>query len=759
MNRRQISAAACCTLALALALVSLCGTPSDAEARDRIGHQAWANTPPLVTFVPRAGELYVAATAAQEEARSFVQIDVTGLNADAIAGSALVLHEADDGLMSANGSIVACALSDALTSDGQLASAPPSVDCSRHTVAQRSADGSWVVLLREYAGRWAAGGPVGLALIPNTPVGATYRVAFDAAQTALRDVGAASNVVPHRAITRGPTSTLSQPAVASPSLPLMSVPRTDIATAPTEPGSTPQVAPLPATLRRSAGEPGGSNAGSSVLLMLLAGLATAIVARTMLPRQGTVRRMWGGADETSRSSRQPVQGLLLVSLLLAPLLFREVIVFKAGLVMAFLVAAIGLHILVNWAGQLSLAHSVMVGLPAFAVLALSESHGISPIYLLPVAVVVGAATGMVVALPTLRAKDLQVALVTLIAGVAMSRFVFSQSWLVGDSRGRVAATPTLGPLTFSTSRSLYPVMAATLALAITAAWVLMHSKVGRGLAWIRAHPEAASTFGIPVARYRIGAYGLGGAFGGLGGGLMAMWTQRMGADAFPTTLSFTYLLVVVLSGPGFVGGVAVATVVLVGGQLFASNIFGADAAKTVDTLLAYGGPLWLITVLARYHSGLNGLGRKLMAHARQITSSKAALSGRASAFANTSLESVFAITAVVSGFFAIALAWHHISRTDQLWVQNQEILSGGGVGLGLILVGTGLMIRRESVRSQARVVALLEELLSTRDTPSATPLPATSDVSEDTVLASPAVKSPEDLIPSNGSGHRTRTVR
>jgi branched-chain amino acid transport system permease protein len=243
-----------------------------------------------------------------------------------------------------------------------------------------------------------------------------------------------------------------------------------------------------------------------------------------------------------------------IGIVLLPLLGREVIVYKAGVVLIFFVAAIGLHVLVNWAGQLSLAHASMVGLPAFCVLALSEAHGISPIYLLPVALVIGALVGAVVALPTLRAKDLQVALVTLVAGIAINRFFFTQTWLVGRAGGRAAATPRLGPLRFDTSRSLYPLLVLIVVVTVLVAWAFMHSKLARAWFWVQANPAAASAFGIPVVVYRIGAYAIGGAFGGLAGGLTVMWVQRLGQDAFPATLSFGYLLTAVLAGPGFVGG-------------------------------------------------------------------------------------------------------------------------------------------------------------------------------------------------------------
>ncbi len=81
------------------------------------------------------------------------------------------------------------------------------------------------------------------------------------------------------------------------------------------------------------------------------------------------------------------------ALTLLPLTFAEATVYKLGLVLIVVVGAIGLHVLVNWTGELSLAHATIIGFPAFVVAKLSADHALSPLYLLPVGVLAGAAVG------------------------------------------------------------------------------------------------------------------------------------------------------------------------------------------------------------------------------------------------------------------------------------------------------------------------------------------------------------------------------
>lgn len=365
--------------------------------------------------------------------------------------------------------------------------------------------------------------------------------------------------------------------------------------------------------------------------------------------------------------------------LAAPLLFSESKQYSAGLVLIAIVAATGLHVLVNWAGELSLVHAGMVGLPAFLVAKWSAELYQSPVLLLPAGVAVGALVGAAVGLPALRAKGLQVALLTLAAGIAIDRYFFTRPWIAGPAGGVPVPTPTIGPLTLSSTRDLYLLVAAVTLLVVGAGAVLYHSKLARALWWIKRDPRAAAAFGIPVHRYRLLAYALAGAFAGLAGGLDAVYIQRLTPLAFPLSLSFTYLVIVVVAGSGFLGGVIAAALLLEGGRLFVPDL---------GPVIAYGGPLALILIVTRYTAGLNGLGRSLM--------SRATL--------RFSVQLVAGWLFVGAGLIAISLAWYHTGNTDQVWIQNQEIISGGIGGLALVVVGVGLLIC-DALRQHSRMQA------------------------------------------------------
>lgn len=274
--------------------------------------------------------------------------------------------------------------------------------------------------------------------------------------------------------------------------------------------------------------------------------------------------------------------------------------YRVSAVLTFFVGAIGLQILVNWAGELSLAHAQVIGICVFTVARLSSAHGISPLLLLPGGVVLGAASNTVIGLPALRVKGLQVALVTLVVALAIENFAFQSNFLVPG--GSVTAGPDrIGSFNYASPRTGYTVILVFALLAVGSAWVLYHSKVARGLWWIKANRDGAAAIGIHVARYRLLAYTISGAFAGLAASMSVIAIGSFDSSAFPQTLSFSYLLIAVLAGPGFVGGVFMMTIGFEGVPLWISS----SAAW-----FAYLGPVGLLLAVVQNRTGINGAGRE-----------------------------------------------------------------------------------------------------------------------------------------------------
>jgi hypothetical protein len=203
---------------------------------------------------------------------------------------------------------------------------------------------------------------------------------------------------------------------------------------------------------------------------------------------------------------------------------------------------------------------------------------------------------------------------------------------------------------------------------------------------IRSDPRAAAAVGIPVASYRAATYGLAGAFAGLAGAAYVLWVQRVSPTAFPLNLGFNYLVIATLAGKGGLLGVALSALLLEGGRLF---------SIIPESISLYLGPIALIYNVTRYQEGINGLLRNTTRQLRAgaIVNRVRDTIDRGRATSSVRIGAVIGFVLVIVGFGAITLAWYHAGNTDLVWIQNQELLSGGLGGGGLIVFGSALLIR------------------------------------------------------------------
>ena len=69
------------------------------------------------------------------------------------------------------------------------------------------------------------------------------------------------------------------------------------------------------------------------------------------------------------------------------------------------------------------------------------------------------------------------------------------------------------------------------------------------------------------------------------------------------------------------------------------------------------------------------------------------------------------------GFAAIGLAWYHAGTTSPVWIQNQELISGGVGGLALVVVGVGLLVYDRLLALRAADAERWERLIETLQAP------------------------------------------
>ena len=280
-----------------------------------------------------------------------------------------------------------------------------------------------------------------------------------------------------------------------------------------------------------------------------------------------------------------VRWLLLAVCLLALPFLTEALLGRAwvrviDVALLFVMLALGLNIVVGYAGLLDLGYVAFfaVGAYTYALLA-SPQFGLHwPFWLaVPLAALVAALFGVLLGAPTLRLRGDYLAIVTLGFGEIIRIFLNNLNRPVNITNGpqgitlidplkigdvSLAATHTLGPLTFSAVHSYYFVFLACALLSIVISRRLEDSRLGRAWIAIREDEVAAKAMGINTRNVKLAAFAMGATFGGVAGALFAAFQGFISPESFTLLDSIMILCMVVLGGMGNVSGVVLGAILL-----------------------------------------------------------------------------------------------------------------------------------------------------------------------------------------------------
>src|SRR4051794_1388454 len=261
-----------------------------------------------------------------------------------------------------------------------------------------------------------------------------------------------------------------------------------------------------------------------------------------------------------------------------------------GVVMlVFIQMAVGLNIVVGYAGLLDLGYVAFYAMGAyvaawFASVQFSQKNvhflavgvgsntpgfHISIWILLVVAGITTAFVGVLIGLPTLRLRDDYLAIVTLGFGEILPQIARNGDNLFGfnltngpngitpiDSPGFFGVTSLTGSGTFwSSARLFYWTGLLLLLITIFCSVRLRDSRIGRAWIAIREDETAAAAMGVPLMRTKTWAYATGAFFGGVAGAYYASFKSATFPGDFFFNISVFILCMVILGGMGNVTGV------------------------------------------------------------------------------------------------------------------------------------------------------------------------------------------------------------
>jgi len=242
--------------------------------------------------------------------------------------------------------------------------------------------------------------------------------------------------------------------------------------------------------------------------------------------------------------------------------------------------ALGLNIVVGFAGLLDLGYIAFYAVGAYAYALLASPHfGLHlPFWvILPIGGLVACLFGVLLGTPTLKLRGDYLAIVTLGFGEIVRIFLNNLSRPVNITNGpqgisridpfklgsfNFSHKETIFGLVFSPPINYYYILLALLLLAILINLRLQHSRIGRAWEAIREDEIAARAMGINTTHIKLLAFAMGASFGGIAGGMFAAIQEFISPESFVLVESVMVLSMVVLGGMGNVWGVVLGAVLL-----------------------------------------------------------------------------------------------------------------------------------------------------------------------------------------------------
>ena len=251
-----------------------------------------------------------------------------------------------------------------------------------------------------------------------------------------------------------------------------------------------------------------------------------------------------------------------------------------NLAILYTLLALGLNIVVGFAGLLDLGYVAFYAVGAYAYALLASPHfGLHlPFWVvLPIGAATAALFGLLLGAPTLKLRGDYLAIVTLGFGEIVRIFLNNLARPVNITNGpqgisgidpfsiggiSFAKTDTLAGVTISGPMKYYWLLLLVLVAVIAINLRLQNSRIGRAWEAVREDETAARAMGIDTTKIKLLAFAMGASFGGVAGGMFAAIQGFISPESFVLVESIMVVSMVVLGGMGNIWGVILGALLL-----------------------------------------------------------------------------------------------------------------------------------------------------------------------------------------------------
>jgi len=249
---------------------------------------------------------------------------------------------------------------------------------------------------------------------------------------------------------------------------------------------------------------------------------------------------------------------------------------KAVPIALFIILALGLNVVVGFAGLLDLGYAAFFAIGAYSMAFLTSPQ--SPIpwvaqgnqvnFFLAMFISAGVAAvfGVILGAPTLRLRGDYLAIVTLGFGEIVPLVIKNTPEVTKGTQGmNPIGYPQIPGVVFGASPiPWYYLIVAVLLLSVVITSRLRISRIGRAWAAMREDEVAAASMGINLVTTKLFAFSLGASFSGFAGTIWASYLQVIAPEQFRFDVSIFVLVMIILGGLGNIGGVIAGGLILGG---------------------------------------------------------------------------------------------------------------------------------------------------------------------------------------------------
>jgi branched-chain amino acid transport system permease protein len=275
--------------------------------------------------------------------------------------------------------------------------------------------------------------------------------------------------------------------------------------------------------------------------------------------------------ERADRSRRITTIALLVFLLILPQILGVFLTNVLDQVGIFILMALGLNIVVGFAGLLDLGYVAFFAIGAYVTALMTSTGdlglGLSFWFAVPVAVLAATLAGTILGIPVLRMRGDYLAIVTLGFGEIIRVLVRSDllKGVIGGAQGILnIGRPTIGSINLVSPQQFYYLILAGCILAWFIAGRLRDGRLGRRWMAMREDEDVAEAVGINLTATKLLAFSIGASFAGLAGSIFASRIGSVFPNSFELLISINVLAIVIVGGLGSLPGVVLGAFVLVG---------------------------------------------------------------------------------------------------------------------------------------------------------------------------------------------------